>query len=274
MIKIRKLLHSLRTECLSETDVPLIEAALPSLPEDLSWSLLRAMFGMYTDTEIDSRIRDNIKLVAKSVWDVSPVDARREAGVKQATLAVNGEAVRANLAREFIEVVKGLDFLTDSILATEISTALDSLATAHNGWDNFHNEPAPARLLHRLILGSGDAPKAVRAKYVKTLTMCSIGNGHGVSWAAEKYYADLMSRFSDSHIFTFINLIRDQEVASRLRFRDCAIKYQSLSTKLNERAVRARLKEMLTFIVGYAQDRLHDIPSDAGFNQLQRTQRA
>lgn len=269
-IKIQQLLNSLRTEQLSEADVPIIEAALPLLPEDLSSSLLRAMVGMYTDTDIDSRVRDNMKLVARSVWGVAPDEARREAGVKQATLAVNGEVSRANLAREFIEIVDGLEYLPDSTLATELSTVLDNLETAHSGWHNFSAEQPPAKLLFRLVPKSGDVPKSILVKYVKTLTMCSIGNGHGVSWAAEDYYDALISRFSDSNIVAFINLVRDPEIASRLQFQSCVRRYQSLAVRLNERAVRPRIKEILSFVEGYDQHRLYSIRNDAGFNQLRR----
>ena len=271
VIEVRKLLHSLRTEQLSKADVPQIETALPSLPEDLSTSLLRALMGMYTDKDIDTQIKDNIRLVAKLVWEVAPVEARRQAGVQQASLAANGEVTRANLAREFIEIVDGLDFLTDSTLATEISAALDNLETAHNGWHNFSTEPAPAKMLHRLIRDNGVVPKIVMTKYVKILTLCSIGNGYGVSWAAEEYYQDLMSRFSDGQIYAFINLVRDPEVTSRLQFLGCARNYQSLATQLKNRAVRPRLKEVLTFIEGFNRDQLHRVSSNGDFNLLRQT---
>ena len=271
VIEIRKLLHNLRTQHLSEGDVPAIESALPSLPEDLSSSLLRTILGMYTDMEIDSRVRDNIKLVAKSIWDAAPVEARRDAGIKQGTLAANGEVPRSNLAREFIEVVGGLEFLPDSTLAPEISMALDNLVTAHNGWNNFRAEGAPARLLHRLVPLTGRVPRPISEKYVKTLTMCTIGNGYGVSWAAAEYYDDLISRFSDNDILAFVNLVRDQEIASRLQFPICASGFKSLAARLSERVVRPRLKEILTFIEGYDPNRLENIRSDAGFNQLRIT---
>ena len=271
VIEIRKLLHNLRTQHLSEGDVPAIESALPSLPEDLSSSLLRTILGMYTDMEIDSRVRDNVKLVAKSIWDAAPVEARREAGIKQGTLAANGEVPRSNLAREFIEVVGGLDFLPDSTLAPEISMALDNLLTAHNGWNNFRVEGAPARLLHRLVPLTGRVPRPISEKYVKTLTMCTIGNGYGVSWAASEYYDDLISRFSDNDILAYVNLVHDQEIASRLQFPRCASRFKSLATRLSERVVRPRLKEILTFIEGCDANRLENIRSDAGFNQLRIT---
>ena len=273
VIEIRKLLHNLRTQHLSEGDVPAIKSALPSLPEDLSSSLLRAIFGMYTDTGMDSRVRDNIKLVAKSIWDAAPVDARREAGIKQATLAVNGEVPRSNLAREFIEVVGGLEFLPDSTLSPEISMALDNLVTAHDGWNNFRAEAAPARLLHRLVPVTGRVPVPILKKYVKTLTMCTIGNGFGVSRSAQEYYDDLISRFSDNDILAFVNLVGDQETASRLQFPGCAQRFKSLAAGLSERVVRPRLKEILTFIEGYDPIQLKNISSDAGFNQLRKNLR-
>ena len=272
-IEVRKLLHSLRTQQLSEDDVPLIGAALPSLPEDLSESLLRALLGMYTDTDVDAHVRDNIKLLAKSVWDVVPLDARREVGLKQAMLAVNGEVARAGLAREFIEIVEGQEFLTDETRTAEMSGILDNLTMAHHGMNNFFTEVAPARLLNRLVPKNGDVPRTVRAKYVKAVAMCRIGNGYGVSWAATGCYDRMLGRFSDVHIREFINLVHDPEVASRLQFSTCATLYQDLATALKTRAVNPRLKEMLNFIEKYQSDRLRNIASDGQYRQLRESLR-
>ena len=273
VIEIRKLLHSLRTQRLSEADMPIIEAALPSLTEDLSESLLRAVFGMYTDTTVDAYIKDNLKLVAKSIWDIVSVEARREAGVKQAMLAANGEVARASLAREFIEVVEGVEFLTVEMRAAEMSVTLDNLNTAHFGMDNFFTEAAPARLLHRLVPPNGDIPKEVHTKYTKTITMCLIGNGHGVSWAAQDYYDDLVTKFSDDLIRVFVNLVGDPEVASRLQFRSCATRYQDSATTLETRSVNPRLKEMLSFIRSYPTTQLGGMSGDSKYRRLRETLR-
>ena len=271
VIEVRRLLNSLRTEQLSDGDVPSIEAGLPSLPEELSRSLLRTILGMYTDTNTDSQIKDNIRLVARSIWDAASIEARQEAGLKQATLAVNGEATRANLAREFLEIVDGLDFLSDEVLAGEMSTTLDDLTTAHHGFHNFYTEEAPAKLLHRLVPRNGDVPRTVLAKYVKVVTMCRVGNGYGFSWAAQEYYDDLLTRFSDNHVLQFIKLVHDPELASRLRFDRCAAGYRVLAVSLKMRAVRPRLKEMLSFIIGYPLGQLSKITSDARYEQLRTT---
>ena len=271
VVEVRKLLNNLRKERLTSAEVPHIADGLSSLPPSLSDSLLRSILGMYTDPGVNSQVKDNIKLVAKPVWKVASESSRQEAGLKQATLAANGDVSRSNLAREFIEIVGGVEYLSDTILSGEMSTALDSLMTAHHGWDNFHTEPAPARLLHHLAIGTNEIPKSVTAKYVKSLVMCRIGNGRGVSWDAEGYYDELIGRFSDQHIQAFINLVDDPEVASRLRFPCCATKFQELVVKLEERAVRLRLKEMLAFFRGIPKSQLPSIAADSRYKQLRQS---
>ena len=270
-IEVRKLLHSLRNQILTCDDVPPIEAALPSLPDDLADSLLRSVFGMYSDVQIDVRVRDNVKLAAKPIWLNGSNEARVDAGLKQALLAANGDVARARLAREFIEIVDGQDFLTKEILTTEMSRVLDNLAAAHYGMNNFYTEPGPARLLRRLVPPNGLVPKSVLRNFVKTVTMCRIGNGYGVSWGAKEHYDDLIGRFSDDHIHVFVNVVNDQEVVSRLQFQSCFSRYQELASTLETRAVNPRLKEMLSFVKDYPPENLINIAKDSTYLRMRET---
>jgi len=268
VIEVRKLLRSLRQEKLTADDVPPIAASLPLLPDDLSRSLLRSILGMYTDLRLAVDVRNNIKLVAKAVWGVCSEESRFESGLKFASLEANGETSRAKLAREFLEVVDGLVYLPPDRLALEISAAVDTLMSVHNGWYNFYNEPTPARQLQRLVPASGEVPGAIVKKYIKTLTMCRIGNGYGISRAAQPIYDDLIGRFADKHVFWFINLVRDAEVASRLQFSACAQQYQALATQLEKRVVNPQLKQALSFIVGFPSDKLSNIKGDIRFQRI------
>ena len=272
VIQIQRLLNSLRNEALSKDYVPHIAQQLPSLPDELVGSLLRSVVGMYTDTGVDTRIKDNIRLVAAAIWEVASEDSRKEVGFQHTVLSANGEIARANLTRELIQIVGGQEYLSVTVQASEMSEAVDNLMQAHNGWHNFYNEPTPARILHRLVPSDGNIPTAVMHKYVKVLTMCSIGNGFGVSWAATNYYEDLLSRFADVHIAVFINLLDDPEVASRLQFGNCVTRYKSLVAKLKGRAVRPRIIETLGFIEGFS-GRFNAIASDTRYRQLRSTLR-
>jgi hypothetical protein len=190
-IEVKRLLRSIREETLSSTDVRPIAQAIVRLPEDLAHSLLRTAFGRYTDPRLNANIRNNIRFLAPEVWKVCSEDARYDMGLKHGSFSANGEVSRANLARDFLTIVNGLAYLAPNTIAFEMTSALDALLAAHNGWNNFYNEVSPARLLHSFVPSSGDISNSVLGKYVKILTMCQIGNGYGVSSGAEPIYDNL-----------------------------------------------------------------------------------
>jgi hypothetical protein len=271
VIEVRRLLRSLRQETLSEDSVGPIASAVELLPDDLSRSLLRVIFGMYTDSNLGADIRNNIRLIAEVVWGACSEEARFEAGLKFASLTANAEVTRAGLAREFLQRVDGLSYLPPDALGLEMTTALDALLTAHNGWDNFYNEPPHARMVQSVVPASGDVPNSVVRKYIKVLTMCRIGNGHGVSWAAEPIYNNLISRWRDTEIVIFVNLTRDAEVASRLQFTSCAQKFQALANRLQDQATSPRLKRALEFLAKFPTNALGNIRRDSRFQGILNT---
>lgn len=270
VIEIRRLLKNLRKEDLDPNDVKPIAETLPGLPGELSASLLRSIFGMYTDLDVAADVRDNIKLVAQAVWDACTDEPKYEAGMKLASLKANGEVSRAKLAREFLDLVNGLTYLPQESMALEISTAVDTLQTVHNGFSNFSNELAPARLLQKLVPVSGQVPNAIVKKYIKVISMCKIGNGYGISWVAEPIYDELIGRFSDGQSYWFVDLLNDPEVASRLSLGKCSERYQFLAGQLEQKVVNTQLKQTLKFIVGLPTGSLHNIRADSRFQRLQR----
>jgi hypothetical protein len=266
--EVRRLLKSLREESLSKADLPHIAAAVESLPEELSRSLMRAAFGMYTDIRLSTRTRANIRLVAREIWRSCGEEARHEAGLKHVTLSANGEASRAKLAREFLEQVGGLVYLPTDTLSLEISRALDALLAAHRGVNNFYNEPTPARILQSLVPPNGNVPAAVTRRYVEALTLCAIGNGYGVSWTAEPVYEDLIGRWQDDYAFVFASITREAEVESRLRHTSCAINYQKIARELEGRVVRVPLKRALEFLVSFPTNSLEKVARDSRFQEV------
>jgi len=248
VVEVRRLLHSLRRETLVKADVPPIETALEGLPSELARSLMRSLVGMYCAHDLPANVRANIVLVAPAAWGVTPEDGRYEAGLKQATLSANGETTRAKLARDFLDVVGGVAYLPTDALAVEIGAAIDALAAAHGGWNNFHTEPAPARALRRLIPESGKIPKPVLQKWVKTVTMCRIGNGYGVSWAATDTYDEMISLWGNEAARVFVRLLVDSEVASRLRLGECSKRFQEIAETLVDQVTTPALKRLLATI--------------------------
>lgn len=162
----------------------------------------------------------------------------------------------------------GLAYLPSDTLAVQLNEKIVNLYQAHIDFNNFHNEPAHARALSQYIPSNGEVPDSVRYSYVKTLIMCFVGNGYGVSNMAHHYYKDLIDRFQDPEILTVCRLLADPEIASRLQFSDCVSRFRPLVSLLKERTSNQRLIDGLEFIEGRTDQQLPNTGKDTGFKNL------
>lgn len=274
VLEVRRLLHSIRNEVLTQVDASPIIANIKQLRSDLAESLLRTLFGMYTDLSLGAEARNNTKLIAPAAWNQVDEDARREAGLKYAIFSANAEISRKKLAHEFLELVGGLPYLPTDLWEVELSEKVDNLMAAHQGYDNFYNEPPHAKILAAYIPQTGAIPHSVRAKYVKTLIMCRIGNGygvslaHGVSRAAVPYYDMLIDRFQDAAIGKVFQLIQDPEMTSRLQFPSCTANFQEICRKLRPRALKIHVQRGLDSIISSAPSDLAVLSTRPEVNQI------
>ncbi len=268
VVEVRKLLRSLRNESLQEAHVEPIATSLQRLPDELARSLLRAAFGMFTDPSAPATVRNNILLVAPAMWGTAPDDSRHEVGLKHEAFSVNGEAARRSLAHQFLEAVEGLSYLPSSALAVEIGTAVENLSAAHNGYNNFYNEPPHARALARLVPATGRIPQAVERDYVKVLLMCRLGNGYGVSEAARPVYDELIQRWSERHVLQYLQLLaQDPEIASRLQFDLCRLNLKELATDLRMRVANKLVQRAIDVIAGATPEEMGQLGRVRRFRQ-------
>ena len=225
-------------------------------------------------TPFDFRFRgvsNNIRLVAKEIWEVCSDEARYDVGLKHDSLSANGEVTRTKLSKGFLELVDGLAYLSPNSKAVEINTALEMLWLSHINWNNFYNELPNARNVAAFIPENGDTPDSISKKYVKVITMCKIGNGRGTAHDAEEIYDRLINRWQERHIITFIGLLSDNEVLSRLGNSSCSKNYQVIAKKLVERTTINNVKTILSLIVDTSTNSLSKSSQDSRFQERLRT---
>ena len=219
VVEVRRLLANIRNQAFTTTDVPQIEAAVAKLPSDLTASLARTLFGMFSDQSIPANIRSNIYLVAPFVWKHSSDESKKANGLYYATLAANGEIDKKNNVYALLSAVNGLSYLPNDSKVVDLQILLQSLWSAHHGYNNFANEGPPAAHIQKYIPANGEVPTAIEQSYIKTIAMCRMGNGYGVSWAAKSIYDDLIGRFSSRQVAILLMLFtRDIEFKTPLQF--------------------------------------------------------
>jgi len=267
-IEVKRLLENLRRNAICASDATPINASIQLLPVDLATSLLRTIFGMFADPEVAVQVKSNIRLIAAAVWKRAPDMAKQESGVKYVNYASNADIPRRDSAKEFLTFVNGLTYLPKDRLALEVSDSVASLFQAHIGWNNFHNEPAHAKNLIRYIPENGDVPESSRYEYVKTVTMCYIGNGYGESLLAYPYYQTMISRFREQEIWLVANLVADNDVSSRLQFESCQKRFRKLISDLYERVANEVVKAVLSFLMGQTEQQLPKCASTTEYRKL------
>ena len=247
-IEVQRLLRNLREKELDTERAKPINQAISALDATLLVPLLRTIFGMYVDPDLPAIARSNIRIVQDTIWQGSTDAARYEVGLKYGSFRAHGEADRAGLAREFLAAVDGLTYLSDSDRELELAGALNSLLMAHNGWDNFYNEPSMAREVEKLIPESGMVPAGVRARYIEVMTMCKLTNGRGVSWGAESIYDQLIRAWQDREILEFLVLMDNADVKSRLQFRLCNQELHEVVTIIARNTSNALARKGLDYV--------------------------
>lgn len=249
VLEIKRLLYNIRNENLHPEDIPPIEANIKLLPYDLADSLIRTFFGMYIDPDIEIHIRNNIKQLAKCGWRNCSKQVKKEIGLRYGVFSANAELVRKKLSHEFLSLVEGLSYLSEDQIALEINSLLDSLFTAHFGWDNFYNEPTHIRMIAKYIPESGEIPNNIAYKYVKTIIICRLGNSYGVSRDAKPYYDELIQKFGELHYKYFVELLEDTDIISKLQNTLCAHQYKGLAKDFSEKPIQnLELKKFLEYL--------------------------
>ncbi len=268
VIEIKRFLGCIRNNNLTLTDALPINTGIEHLPSDLGTSLLRTLFGMYTGKSASVQLKNNIKLVCSTAWNITPDEVKYECGFKYATFASNAELERRDSAREFLTLVHGLPFLPSDTLAVELSEKINNLYTAHTGFNNFHNEPSHARVLDSYVSATGSIPDSVRKNYVKTVVMSKIGNGHGVSSMSTSYYDSMLQKFGESEIKEFVSLLEDREFSSRITLTSCGARYKTLATYFLSRTTNQISQQAIQAIGQATGPQLPNLGKDTRYKQL------
>jgi hypothetical protein len=212
-----RLLANIKAHAMDASEVAATASFFEDLPGDRADTIALGLFGLYADPKRPAIVADNVRRLWPELWLYVGDDTRHSFGVRYGRFVAEADNDKATAARELIDLVDGTGYLPESIRATEIDTALDALLTAHNGFNNFYNEPSPARALAALTGGGGRIPEGVLPKYVRVVVKAFLGNGYGVSGSALPYYEQMIAGFDPRQAARALSAFTDPTIYSVLR---------------------------------------------------------
>lgn len=262
-IQIGRLLKNIKTNTIAPEEADTIGAFFCDLTDEKANSLASGFFGIYTRKDTTQATRQNILLLIPLLWERVDESARCDFGTKYAQFVACNDQEEAKLARAFLQLVNGEQYIPDTIRSAEIKTALDNLLDAHEGAGNFYSEPAFARQLERLI-GNAKTPRDIDIAYARTIVYVFITNGNGTCWDAEPVYIKMIENFNQRQNAAAIMSFMLDTVSSKLQFHLCQEKFIILIDILKQRVVSPPLIELLDAIKGY-KGPLSDLKTDRTF---------
>lgn len=247
-----RLLANMKKDLLDQAAVDAAAAFFDQLPSDRADTLANGLFGLYTAPDRTPTVADNVRLLWPRLWPFVQDAARKSFGLRHGRASASAETDFATAARELIDLVDGTAYLTSEVRAIDMSDALDLLSSAHHGFDNFYNEPTPARRVLDLAGEKGDVPDAVRERYIRVIIDCFLGNGYGVSTAAEVSYKKMLARFSSTDAGVALRLFLDPVYSSLLGGRVGQAQWVELLNILESKLTSTIDRNLMAAIRGFS----------------------
>ncbi|MFG1924353.1 hypothetical protein [Cryptosporangium sp. NPDC048952] len=248
---IGRLLHNVRTQRMTSAELTAAASKFDNLPPDQADNLAAGLFGIFNTPDATPDTLDNVRNLWPELWPYVGEDQRNECGVKLSRFRANGDTGRAQRARDLLDLVDGTAYLPESDREAELAQALDDLTNAHDGWNNFYQEPPVAQRLLNLVGTHGQVPDRLSPKYVREIVYVFLTNGNGVAWSADPIYKNLIGKFNGGQAATALRSFADNKIAIRLQHDLARSKWTELldliAPKLTGRRDRALLGAVRAF---------------------------
>jgi hypothetical protein len=243
-LDVKVLASRIRTEDLSE-ELDIIKEAISQLPENVHDSILNIIFTDYCSADCSPQAKANISSIAPLVWEAAPEASRVIVGERFARIYVDGTEDEKREAFAFLARVGGVDLVPSAVRRALFDRRSQNLIDSHFGWENFYNEPAPARALAEL---GRAVPPGAETKYVKALLLSYLGNRWGVSHAAQPCVEEMIQNLNQRSIIALWRVLdTDKDIALELAHGRPAQRVKGLCDLLESRPIPGLVRSIQQF---------------------------
>lgn len=188
--------------------------------------LVGTLHGIYCDPSSGEEARVNAINICKEVKQEINHSIRSELTSRHAEYLAQGDEKRHEASKKFFENLGLLGLLHESEQHRIFEKAVERLVDAHQGMNNFYNEPPFAERLAELS-DQSEVPETVQAEYVNAVVGCYLGNGHGVSWSAVPDYKKMIRGFSPREIKEMVRAPYEKGLIGRkIQIPSCRKRFQ------------------------------------------------
>lgn len=213
--------------------------------------LFDMLHGIYCDPASSEPTRLNVLKICYKYKDKFTSSIKANLINRHQDYLAKGDNNKHFVSQQFFEKLGLLALLAESEKHSVIYNALKDLWNIHRDINNFYNEPPFAERLYNLSEQT-QIPNTIKENYVMVVVCCYMGNGYGVSWAAENYYEKMIKNFSSDEIKIMLELLDKKNSQIQIRFyawTECRKRYVKALSLLDPssvpEAVRLKYEEIM-----------------------------
>lgn len=143
----------------------------------------------------------NSNLIIPMIWGNLQHPEKWQIGRTYSELFINGQTIAASGLKRVLLKVKGFDFVPEDLRSSSFIKAANDILAAHEGMNNFYNEPKPVSTLYNMgsVIPTPAFPICITA-----ILCVKLGNNYGVSIAAQGIVNEILKNVSrDRWIYFF-----------------------------------------------------------------------
>ena len=133
----------------------------------------------------------NINILIPELWTNLRDKEKWHIGRTYAELYSDGKKTSMSGLKQALMKVQGFDFVPENLRSDTFVKAAEAILRAHDGMNNFYNEPSPTRILAQL---GTSIPIPALPVCMTALLSVVLGNRYGVSWNAESIAVNILDK--------------------------------------------------------------------------------
>ena len=177
-------------------------------------SILLSLFKTAKGAQLEHAAR-NAALLIPHFWGQLKAPERWQIGQAYAVEFSEGRKEAVKGLNAVLLAVSGFDYVPENLRSTTFVQVASAVIAAHQGANNFYNEPGPMRELASL---GTSIPGPALAACMTAILCVKLGNFYGTSWAAQSPADQLIQRLTKDRWLYYVNerLESDRTVLSKL----------------------------------------------------------
>jgi hypothetical protein len=152
--------------------------------------------------ELD-HVLSNIASIIPAIWDSLLSDDRWPIGIAYSEEVNKGNKKLVGALKSVLVKVKGFNYVPESLRSNTFIEYAKKLIEAHDGFNNFYNEPAAAKALHSL----GTIPTPALGICITSSLLSKLGNHYSHAYDAQEYVDKIFRSLSNDRWEYYFNKV-------------------------------------------------------------------